>query len=128
MATNKLEVNLDLINTNFQSYRYNRDVQCSVVAKCLPEGSKLHTFKLNHSDYSYCHVAMPSGLNNLYHDRLDATKVYLISDRGEVLTTIFATADNDQFDLKAVFTIPGKCAFICNKFTLINMYASRFQC
>lgn len=106
MTTNKLEVNHDLINTNFQSYRYNRDVQCSVLAKSFPDDSKLHTFKLNNTDYSYCHVAMSSGINNLYHDRHNATKVYLISDRGEILTTVFA---KKQLNLKSVFTIPGEC-------------------
>lgn len=109
MATKKLEVNHDLINTKFQSYRYNRDIQCSVASKCLPDGSKLQTFKLNNSDYSYCHMAMSSGLNDLYHDRFDATKVYLITNRGEIVTSIFDKAGSDQLGLKSVFTIPGEC-------------------
>lgn len=112
-TTNKLPVNHDLINTNFQSYRYNRDVQCTVLAGRLPSAgsSKVHTFKLGSSDYSYCHAAMSSGINSLYSDRHDAGKVYLISEEGEVLTPVLLSAqtDNRQLDLKTVFTIPGKC-------------------
>ena len=108
-APKKIEVNRDLINSHFQSYRFNREVKCSVFTQRLPD-SKLHSFKLNDSDYSYCHAAMSSSINNLYHSQFDPDKVYLISDDGSVLVAVLNNTEDGtpSFELKSLFTIPGK--------------------
>ena len=107
---NKLEVNRDLINTDFQAYRYNREAKYTCQSEPFPAGHKLHTFKLGNSDYSYGHASMSSSINNLYTSQFDPATVYFVSDFGTILgsSLVHAADGSVKFEMKPLFTIPCK--------------------
>ena len=123
---NKLEVNRDLINNNFESYRYNRDIKYNLLSNHFPNDEKLHTFKLNPSDYSYCHASMASIINNLYQSKFVPDKVYFISDSGSVFCSFLKNDENGLTNkMISIFTIP--CKYICSQFDLFFTYCLYLQ-
>lgn len=105
-----LQVNRDLINTQFESYRLNRDAKHTILTESLPDGHQIHSFKLDNLGYSYCHASMLSGINHLYYDRSQPHRIYFITEQGSIFGSFLDTNREDdsiKFNLKNMFTIPG---------------------
>ena len=108
MFTNALEVNRDMINIDFQSYRLNRETKHNILVENIPNNQKIQSFNLTDFDYSFCHSSMLSSINNLFYNRHDPLKVYLITEFGFVLVSCLSTNQSEiKFNFQNVFTISG---------------------
>lgn len=113
----RLVVDRDLINAKFETYRYNRDCKYEIHSETIYNRQQIHSFKLNDTDYSYCHATMSSNLNCFYQDRNDPHRVYYITDSGSIIVASPTDPNNScKFEQFQLFSIPD--------FNSESMYAS----
>ncbi|KAJ6219745.1 hypothetical protein RDWZM_005557 [Blomia tropicalis] len=104
----RLVVDRDLINTKFETYRYNRDCKYEIHSETIYNQQQIHSFKLNDTDYSYCHATMSSNLNCFYQDRNDPHRVYYITDSGSIIVASPTDPNNScKFEQFQLFSIPA---------------------
>lgn len=118
MSTECLNVNANLINSKFESYRLCSDHDLfrieSISLLSLQEESSLtnsddcrcQLFQLGENDFSYVQFSMASSINNLVCDKFKNDRIYLINRKGHVLLGIIDD-QRKQMRLKKVFEIPG---------------------
>ena len=115
----RLVVDRDLINAKFETYRYNRDCKYEIHSETIYNQQQIHSFKLNDTDYSYCHATMSSNLNCFYQDRNDPHRVYYITDSGSIIVASPTDPNNScKFEQFQLFSIPGICKLLSFHFLI----------
>lgn len=99
----------NLINTNFQTYRFYPNLKYEILSQSIVNNEKLQTLELDTNDYSYCQMSMANSINNLYYCPGQNDRVYYITNYGKIMTSIIRNNHSPERIVasKVLFQIPG---------------------